>query len=317
MWLTAGLFHEVVDTEATALRGVRHLLAGGDVLSPAHCRTLLTALPSLRLSNGYGPTENTTFTAVHGIHPEDVATAAAVPIGTPVPDTRLYVLDEALRPVPPGVVGELYAGRRRTGARLPRPRRTDRRTLRGLPVRAGRADVPDRGPGALDTGGQVEFVGRADDQVKIRGFRVEPGEIQARAGRTCPRSRRAAVVAREDAPGDKRLVAYAVPAPGAEAVSLPATVREFVARRLPEYMVPSAVVVLDASAAHGQRQTGPRRSARPGRAAPARTRRPGPGAGARGDSVRGLRRGARAWRRSASTTTSSRSAATRCSASVS
>ncbi|MFD4948558.1 amino acid adenylation domain-containing protein, partial [Streptomyces sp. NPDC058409] len=245
LWLTAGLFHEVVDQDPDMLRDVRRLLAGGDVLSAAHCRALLDRLPSLRLHNGYGPTENTTFTAVHEVRPADVAGPADVPIGTPVSGTHVYVLDERLCPVPVGAVGELYT----SGAGL----------ARGYAGRAGLtaerfvACPYEPGERMYRTGdlarwnaeGRLEYLGRADEQVKIRGFRVEPGEVQATVA-AHPSVARAEVIAREDIPGDKRLVAYVVPGEGERGDEFAPGITQFVAARLPEHMVPSAVVVLDA-----------------------------------------------------------------------
>ncbi|MFE5039416.1 amino acid adenylation domain-containing protein [Streptomyces sp. NPDC056683] len=246
VWLTAGWFHELVDADVELFRGLRYVLAGGDVLSPAHCRTLLDRVPSVRLLNGYGPTENTTFTAVQPVGDVDLTRGAGVPIGRPVSDTRVFVLDERLRPVPVGVVGELYT----SGAGL----------ARGYVNRAGLTAerftaCPFGAPGERmyrtgdrarwNADGQLEFAGRTDEQVKIRGFRVEPAEVRAVLVQH-PRVAQAEVVAREDAPGDTRLVGYVVSADGDNTpTQFIADLREFVADRLPAYLVPAALVVLD------------------------------------------------------------------------
>ena len=238
LWLTAGLFHLVVDEKIQALRGVRHIQAGGDVVSPAHARRVLDELPGTALTHCYGPTENTTFTACHRVSTLAEG-AATIPIGRPIANTRVYVLDERLRPVPVGVAGELFTG----GAGLAlgylnRPELTAEKFV---------ADPFTPGERLYRTGdrvrwkadGTLEFLGRIDTQVKIRGFRVEPGEVEA-VLRAHPAVRDASVVVRQDAPGDKRLVAYAVVETESEADG--DALRVFLKERLPEYMVPAAVV---------------------------------------------------------------------------
>ena len=242
-WLSAGLFHLMADEALDGLGALRQLVAGGDVLSPAHLRRVRAAHPALRLVNGYGPTENTTFTCCHAVTAADPE-RRSVPVGTPIEGTRVWVLDGALRPVPVGVPGDLYAG----GEGLARGY-LDR------PAQTAAAFVPDPvsgAPGArlYRTGdrarwledGVVELLGRGDGQVKIRGFRVEPGEVEG-ALAAHPGVRDAVAVARGRG-ADRHLVAYAVPADGAPPA--PAELLAWLRRRLPAHLVPAAVVVLDA-----------------------------------------------------------------------
>jgi amino acid adenylation domain-containing protein len=240
LWLTAGLFHVMIDHRLDALAGLRQLIAGGDVLSPAHVRRFRAAHPQVRLVNGYGPTENTTFTCCYEV-PADFA-GASIPIGRPIANTRAYVLDRRGAPVPVGVRGELYVG----GDGLARGYlgRAELTAERFVP------DPFDTDPQArlYRTGdearwladGTLEFLGRRDQQVKLRGYRIELGEIEAAlAGHAAVRD--AAVLAREDVPGDRRLVAYVVPKDG----DVPAeTLRAFLREQLPDYMMPGVFVML-------------------------------------------------------------------------
>ncbi|GJF31178.1 hypothetical protein KNE206_38780 [Kitasatospora sp. NE20-6] len=252
LWLTAGLFRLVAEERPGLLAGVREVWTGGDVVSPTAVARVLAACPGIEVVNGYGPTEATTLATCHPVRalPEHAAT---VPIGGPMANMRAYVLDAALRPVPTGMVGELYlAGTGVARGYLGRPGLTAERFTADPYGPAGSrmyrtGDLawwlpwghsrPEAG------GGTLEFAGRTDHQVKLRGLRIEPGEIEAvLAG--CPGVAQAAVVAREDRPGDKRLVAYLVPAPGGgpETAALAGRLR----RELPDYMVPAAFVTVDA-----------------------------------------------------------------------
>jgi amino acid adenylation domain-containing protein len=241
LWLTAGLFQEMVDHGLEDLRPLRRLLAGGDVLSPAHVHRVLAALPGLRLVNGYGPTEGTTFTCCHTITAPP-GPGCTVPIGRPIANTRVYVLDRHLQPVPIGVPGELWLGGDGLAlGYIGRPQLTAERFQR---VRLG----PGLEERLYRTGdlvrwlrdGTLEFWGRLDDQLKVRGYRVEPGEIEAVLTRH-PKVSGAAVVARPVDGGERRLVAYIV---GEGAID-PGALREFVALALPEYMVPALFVAVD------------------------------------------------------------------------
>jgi amino acid adenylation domain-containing protein len=250
LWLTAGLFHQMVDHRPAALRPLRQLLAGGDIVSAQHARRLLEAAPGLVLIDGYGPTEGTTFTCCHPMtDPRQVADP--VPIGKPIANARVYVLDRNRKPVPPGVTGELYLG----GGGLARG-------YLGRPDLTAERFVPDPF-GPLQAGGRLyhtgdrvrwitaggadilEFLGReaGDGQVKIRGQRVEIGEIEATLA-ALPELRDAVVAVRQDAAG-KALTGYVVPAEDAPA-DLPAHLQRALRDRLPDAMIPTAWVVLDA-----------------------------------------------------------------------
>ncbi|MES4891873.1 non-ribosomal peptide synthase/polyketide synthase [Streptomyces sp. NPDC096012] len=241
LWLTAGLFRLLAQDAPDCFRGLAQVWTGGDVVPAAAVRRVLAACPGLSVVDGYGPTETTTFATSFALS-DATAVPDTVPIGRPLDDMRVHVLDGRLRPVPPGCAGELYlAGEGVARGYLGRPGDTAAR----FP-----AD-PCGPPGArmYRTGdlarrrrdGTVEFLGRADDQVKIRGFRVEPGEVEA-ALAAHPDVADVAVLAREDRPGVKRLVAYVVGPAGQD----PARLAAFAGRALPDYLVPTAFVPLDA-----------------------------------------------------------------------
>ncbi len=227
-----------------ALAGIRQLLSGGDILSADHVDQVVRAHPDCQVINGYGPTENTTFTCCYAV-PREADLRAGVPIGLPINNTRVYILDEYLEPVALGLTGELYiAGLGLAAVILNRPGQTAERFV---------ADPHGAIPGQrmYRTGdlarwradGVIEFRGRVDHQVKIRGFRIEPGEIEA-ALAAHPAVAQVAVIARDDGPTGKRLVAYVVLAPAAVADA--AGLRHHLADRLPDYTIPSAFVITSA-----------------------------------------------------------------------
>jgi amino acid adenylation domain-containing protein len=257
LWLTAGLFHLVVEQRPEALAPLGQLVAGGDVLSPTHVARALDTMADGVLVNGYGPTESTTFACcfrmTKGYRP-----GTTIPIGRPVAGRTAHVLDERLRPVPSGAPGELYLG----GDGLARgylnnPELTREKFVPdpfGNDPSARLYRTGDRARWCAD--GTLEFLGRLDDQVKISGHRVEPGEVETTLLRH-PAVRQAAVIARSQPRGDKQLVAYVVIAPSPYPLPLGGegrvrgvdgaadTVKRYLADRLPPHMVPAHVVRLE------------------------------------------------------------------------
>ncbi|MEU3793558.1 non-ribosomal peptide synthetase [Streptomyces fructofermentans] len=244
-WLTAGLFHQMVNQHLDAFAGLRHVLAGGDVVSASHVKRLLTAHPHLLFTNGYGPTENTTFTTCWTS--AEPPAGNSVPLGRPVSGTRALVLDPDLEPVPVGVPGELHAGGEGLAhGYLNRPAATAERF------------VPDpfaNEPGArlyrtgdlvrLLPDGSLEFLGRADRQIKVQGYRVEPGEIEAVLGGH-EDVRQAVVVAQSDGVRGRRLLAYvtAERPEDDEPAALGRRLREWLRGELPGHLVPWAILPL-------------------------------------------------------------------------
>ncbi|UCZ86315.1 amino acid adenylation domain-containing protein [Pseudomonas sp. L5B5] len=244
LFLTTSLFNQYVQLIPQAFKGLRMLLSGGERADTSAFRRLQALAPGLRLLNAYGPTETTTFATTHelGELPPD---ADGLPIGRPLSNTQVYILDSRQQPLPIGVAGEIVIGGDGVAlGYLDRPELNAQKFIHdpfgtqpdGRLYRTG--DI-----GRWLGNGLLECLGRNDDQVKIRGLRIEPGEIEARLA-TCPGIRDAVVLVREDEPGDKRLVAYYRVREDAPPLSAE-TLRTALLQQLPEYMVPLAYVRLD------------------------------------------------------------------------
>jgi pristinamycin I synthase-3/4 len=253
--LTAGLFRVIAEEDPAAFTGLCEVVTGGDVVPATAVRQILHALPGMVVRHLYGPTE-VTLCATQIAFSDPGQVGRVLPIGSPLDNTRVYVLDAGLQVVPPGVAGELYvAGAGLARGYVGRVGWTAERFVACPFGGAGERMYRTGDVVRWTAGGVLEFVGRADEQVKIRGFRVEPGEVEAVVA-AHPRVAQAAVVVREDPVGEKRLVAYVVPerdeagAAGVgdepERAGGGGVVRRFASERLPDYMVPSAVVVLEA-----------------------------------------------------------------------
>ena len=243
MWMTSGLFNLMVEQRLEDLRPIRQLLAGGDVLSSRHVRKVLETLPDCTVINGYGPTENTTFTCCHVMRRGDFV-PESVPIGKPISNTRVYILDGNLCPVPPGTPGELYTG----GDGVARGYLNDRVTTEEKFLRDPFSDEP--GARMYRTGdlarwrddGVVEFLGRLDNQVKIHGYRIEPGEIEI-ALRTHKLVNQACVAPYCDKDGSKRLVGYFTTSENRELASK--ELKQFLSGKVPAHMVPALFIRME------------------------------------------------------------------------
>ncbi|WP_405710467.1 amino acid adenylation domain-containing protein [Streptomyces xanthophaeus] len=240
-WLTAGLFRLVEEFAPDSFGKLKQLLTGGDVVPHDHTARALARHPGLVVTNGYGPTENTTFTTTHTVRgPQEVD--GPLPIGTPVPGTRVYVLDERGRRVPPGAVGELYTGGEGLADGYAGDEAESARRFGHFS-----ADVQERlyrtgDVVRLDTRGRLAYLGRSDDQVKLRGYRIELTAISD-ALKAHPQVKDSVVVVTGDNSAEKRLVAAVVPQPGAA----PGTgeLRDLLSGTLPAYMVPTLWTVVD------------------------------------------------------------------------
>jgi len=241
--VTAGLFQVIADEHPEYFTGLREVITGGDVVSPAAVRRVLRHVPGLTVRSAYGPTETTLF-ATQARWTAGTGVPAPVPIGGPLDGVGIHVLADDLRPAPDGVAGELYlSGPGLARGYLGRPALTAERFVAAPGAAPGMrmyrtGDLVRRTPAGL-----LDFAGRRDDQVKIRGFRVEPGEVEAVLGRVAGLGR-SVVLARAAQAGARQLVAYYTLDSDATAPPDEAALRRVLAAHLPDYMVPSAFVRL-------------------------------------------------------------------------
>ncbi len=249
LWLIAGMFRLMVDERIDDLGGLKQLIAGGDVLSVPHVCKMKQRHPHCRMINGYGPTENTTFTCCYEV-PADDLPQKSVLIGRPIANTRAYIVDESMQAVPVGIPGELLAaGDGVARGYLNRPDLTSERFIPN-PVTGDSSDVVYR-TGDLARylpDGNIEFFGRLDQQAKVRGFRVEPGELESVLD-DHDLVREAVAVVRLSEDGRNELAAYVVchgnRVTDEEKEEAVGQLRAYLKDRLPDYMVPSTVAILD------------------------------------------------------------------------
>src|SRR5690606_30530648 len=197
IWFTAGWFNQLVDHHIELFRPLKTVLAGGDRLSPAHVNALLKKYPHLSIINGYGPTENTTFSITCNISSQ----VDNIPIGKPISNTQVYILDEQMALVPVGVPGEIcLAGDGLARGYLNNPALTAEKFV-PHPFRPAERMYKTGDLGRWLPDGNIEFLGRKDEQLKIRGYRIEPGEIE-NCLQACPGITEAVVMARTNKAGE-------------------------------------------------------------------------------------------------------------------
>ncbi|PYE91524.1 non-ribosomal peptide synthetase [Bacillus sp. 196mf] len=238
LWLTAGLFHQIVDENLQILNKVKKLLAGGDVLSVNHVRKVINTFPTIHFLNGYGPTENTTFTCTYKVNNLDTS-VRSIPIGKPISNTTVLILDKNGLPVPIGVPGELYVG----GDGLARgylnlPQKNKESFVKSIYNTDNDSNLYKTGDLVkLLEDGNIVFIGRVDNQVKIRGFRIELDEVHLALSRY-ESINKCLVKVCYDGFGEKNLVAYFTSNEEINSVKI----RGFLEQILPKFMIPSLFV---------------------------------------------------------------------------
>jgi amino acid adenylation domain-containing protein len=245
MWFTSGWLNQLVEKDLSVFAALKTILTGGDRISPAHVQLLRAAYPGLRIINCYGPTENTTFSLTHDI----TDTVNVIPIGRPISNSTVYILDTAAQLCPVGVCGEIcVGGDGLSRGYLNREELTQQKFVTH-PFEQGQKIYKTGDMGRWLPDGNIEFLGRKDDQVKIRGFRIELGEVE-RTLQTHEAVDAVVVIATTDGSGEKQLIAYIT----GNAELSAAELRTHIGKTLPSYMVPDHFVQLEALplTAHGK-----------------------------------------------------------------
>jgi amino acid adenylation domain-containing protein/non-ribosomal peptide synthase protein (TIGR01720 family) len=240
LWLTSPLFNQLAWQDSHIFSNLEYLIVGGDALSPKHINRVRNTNKSLKIINGYGPTENTTFSTFYHI---DKDFAGQIPIGKPVKNSTTYVLDRYSHLQPIGILGELYTGGDGVArGYLNNPGLTEERFIEN-PFAAGDRLYKTGDLARWMPDGNVEFFGRVDFQVKIRGYRVEPGEIENHLQKH-ERVKDAVVIVKKDANSENKFLCAYITFQNESALSVP-ELREYLSKELPDYMIPSHFVVLD------------------------------------------------------------------------
>jgi len=241
LWLTAGLFHLMVERRLEGLAPLRQLIVGGDVLSPPHVAKALKALPLCRIVNGYGPTENTTFTCCYTI-PRNPPPSGPIPIGSAIQGTSVYLLDDDRRPVSSGEEGEVYAGGAGVAlGYLNQPELTAQKFVEDLFAPGPAARLYRTGDRARQRpDGTIEFLGRVDRQIKLNGKRIELDAVEAHL-RDENMVRDAAVITQVDSAGRRFMAAFVTPGD-----LDPRSLRRSLRAQLPDFMVPASITALEA-----------------------------------------------------------------------
>lgn len=239
MFITTALFQQIARNMPQAFASLKYLLFGGEIVNPRWVQKVLKNQPPQNLIHVYGPTENTTFSTYYQV--QDLPETKSIPIGRPITNTQVYLLNKQLQPVPIGVTGELYIGGEGLAKNyLNRPDLTETAFITNQFGRLYKTGDLAR----FRSDGNLEFIGRLDNQVKIRGYRIELGEIETILSQHSL-VEETVVIILDEIPEDKQLVAYIVPKLVDIASDLAAQLRQFLRKKLPSYMLPSAFVIIE------------------------------------------------------------------------